>query len=275
MRHYFFTIFLSAIFISNMTWAAGITTHMFMADIAIERVKEPAFKDFMLKHRKAIRNGAIFPDSGYLKKATYGEFAHWEQFQNGYAMYMDENCAWPLSDHCEDLFAFFLGALAHSIGDVAFHRDFISEVAKQDCNGDYSLAHKVSDPGVDMLSIFDYNRGIKISAPYFPTTELEKIFSQSGFEVPKSELRFYSDAGYAVMLAERAGSPFAYLYYKYKMPWAAANYYAAKGGVLDSSLAIAEIWDQVWLRLVRDERFVNIAKFKSSGGFPNVTIVLE
>ena len=275
MQRYFLPIYLLAILMSNMTWAAGITLHMFMGDTAIDYVKEPGFKEFLVKHQGAIRNGTIFPDSGYIKKDSYGEFSHWEQFHNGYALYLDQNCTWPLSSHCEDLFGFFLGTLSHAISDVAYHRDFISEVAQHDFNGDYTAAHGYSDSGIDMLAIFDYYRGTVIPAPYFPIDDLEKIFSFSGNVVAKGELTFYSKAIYAVLLAERAGSSFSYLYYKYKGPWASANYYTAKGGVLDSAAAIAEIWDKIWMRLVRDQRFVDIAKLKSKGGFPDVTIFME
>ncbi|MEO5968840.1 MAG: zinc dependent phospholipase C family protein [Bdellovibrionia bacterium] len=260
----------------NVSWGAGITTHMFMADEAIEYIKDPEFKEFLRRNQNTMRNGSIFPDSGYIWHNSYGEFAHWDEFHNGYAHYLDQLCQMPLSPRCEDLFAFFLGTLSHGLSDVYFHRDFISEVSNRDFNGNYQAAHDYSDRGIDMLSIIDYGRGLVIPSKHFLIEDVKKIFTLCGKDFTLFDLKVRTNTLYAALLGERLGSPISYAYYKYKSNWAQNNYFFGKGGVMDSAQKIAIVWEKAWEKVVQDQGFSNMAQFRLEGNsFPDIEIMLD
>src|SRR4051812_46396593 len=138
MGKYFLSCCVLAFLLGRAAGASGITLHMFMSDEAAKKVGDSNVRAFLEKHQNKIRSGAMFPDSGYVAKNSYGEFAHWDGFHNGYSLYLDQLCSWPLSSQCETLFAFFLGTLSHAVSDVSYHRYFVRELADRDFNGSYS-----------------------------------------------------------------------------------------------------------------------------------------
>jgi hypothetical protein len=55
---------------------------MFKADLAREYVVDPELKQFLSDRSAMVRNGAVFPDTGYAADHAYGEYAHWADFLN-------------------------------------------------------------------------------------------------------------------------------------------------------------------------------------------------
>lgn len=45
--------------------AAGMITHAWMADAAIERVSDPELRELLETHRHEVLSGASYPDGGY------------------------------------------------------------------------------------------------------------------------------------------------------------------------------------------------------------------
>ena len=260
---------------TTKTEASGITLHMFMVDHAIAKIKDKSFKQFLKNNWHTLQNGVMFPDSGYASKVKYGEFAHWAPFLNTFGGYLDETCSWPLDLRCETLFAYFLGSLAHTLGDINFDRYFVTAVAQQSFKGNMGDAQNYTDFGLDMLAIWDYDRGRIMPYKWAPTDEMAIVLSRTEIPTSSADIALGTNLLYAGILAERPGSIFTYVYYALRSRWAYQNYLRAKGGVFDSGRIIAEVWQQVWDTVMRDRRFVGLTRFHNQGGWPNVDFWIE
>src|SRR5262245_34057511 len=105
--------------IPSRAHASGLALHIYMADLAVERVRDPALRELLRSRQAAYRNGSVFPDTGYAINHAYGEFSHWSEFLNRYATVFQAHCSRrALSDECKDLLAHFFGSLSHSVADV-------------------------------------------------------------------------------------------------------------------------------------------------------------
>ncbi|KAI9207067.1 uncharacterized protein BJ171DRAFT_495567 [Polychytrium aggregatum] len=255
--------------------AAGSVVHIFMVDEAVRCTEAPDQQAFLIRNQNALRNGAIFPDSGYIWKDTYGETVHWTDFDNAFVRFLAESCAFPLSTECEELLSFFLGSLAHGVSDCTFHREFVSQVADHDFDGDYGAAHSFADQGVDLVAMVDWKRETAIPSRSAPTLELQKILFDCNVTVSRTELDIRTKLMHQTLRDERALARTLYGPAKRKGPWATANYYNATGGVLHSARDIASMWAKIWERL-GSSGFEQLDRFRVVGSsFPNVEIVLE
>ena len=169
--------------------------------------------------------------------------------------------------------AHLLGSLAHSVGDVNFDRNFLTETARRQFGGDVSEAQKYTDIGIDFLAVFDHGRGFKIAGAWAPIDRLLEVFAMPpAIGVSANDLRRATAIHGLAQVGETLGSPFTYLYYKYKLGWAASNYYGARGGVDDTATLIARAWDLTWSAL-NEGRDGDI--FHSVAGWPYVDFFVD
>lgn len=253
--------------------AAGMALHIWMADEARQYLQADELNELLQRHQATYRNGAVFPDTGYTIKHPYGEYSHWHEFQNAYYSAIRDRCPQRLSPACEQAFAHLLGAVAHSLADVNFDRHFVHEAAQLDYNGDMGESQKWLDPGCDFLAILEHGRGFKLPAFKVPMDFLIAGFDkQNGFEVSSEELRRGNHLHSLVVAVEPLASPFTYLFYKAKMPWAAKNYVNARGGVSDTAKRIAVAWDLIWQHYQSGS---DSLLFYSEGGWPNVDYFID
>lgn len=136
--------------------AAGLTTHVFMADRAVTHVDggtHPVLRQLLDNNRNLVLSGAYFPDSGYVPTLSYGEYAHWDHFIQGYQRYISDQCGdelpftaqSDLQSRCARLTAHMLGAAAHGIGDETWDFLFETIAAEIDLGGSKGNANGASD----------------------------------------------------------------------------------------------------------------------------------
>ena len=132
--------------------ACGNQMHAWITMRALEHVEDPDLKAFLENgltgaqsrdFEAHLRNGTMFPDSGYAYQITsstysmacptgsgyeerdmvmrYGEIAHWEQFQLGYLEQFKLNHPLPTATPDAELeFAFLLGMTSHGMADQIY-----------------------------------------------------------------------------------------------------------------------------------------------------------
>lgn len=260
---------------ANIAHASGITVHLWMAEKAAEYTQIPELHDFLANHQAAYANGSIFPDSGYIINHPYGEYAHWSGFLNAYYAEINSRCPNLDSEDCKDLFAHFLGALSHVVADINFDRHFVAEEGRQDYGGSVDEAQKYTDPGIDFLAIFEHKRAFKIPEYRLPADVLVDVFHRGGEVEALAEDILKAVGIVRVGLAsEPLAAPFAYLYYKGKMPWGSQNYMDARGGVEDSANRIAKVWELVWLAYHRPDG-KSKTLFRNEHAWPNADFYVD
>ena len=256
-------------FSASTAWASGITLHLFMADLAVEYLPPSALKDLLQKNQNAYRSGSIFADSGYAANHAYGEFSHWHDFLNQYQQTLIERCPDPgATENCAKVWAHFFGTVAHALSDNNFDRYFVPQVAAHDFNGNID---KFTDTGYDFLAILDHQRGYCMLRANHPLEVLLEVFDRQGLAVSVQDLQRGIRKQRLVLLAEPLGSPFAYLYYKARMPWGSRNYLNARGGIRDTAARLASAWSHILAGLEACRPTV----FASQGGWPYVTFYLD
>jgi hypothetical protein len=270
MRRLFGVLAALGFTVSSNLLASGMTLHIWMAEKAAnEYVQIPELRAFLQSEAAAYKNGSIFPDSGYTINHPFGEYAHWHNFLNAYYDEINERCPDLSTAPCRKAFAHMLGSLAHSLGDVNFDRHFVTAEADNDHGGDIDKAQTFTDPGCDFLAILEHKRGFKIPDLDLPMDELLGAFARGGeVSVTAEDMKKGAAIQKLALVGEPLGSPFTYLYYKSKMPWAAKNYVDARGGVNDTARRIAYAWELVWIRYHRQESTADL--FNSVGGWPFV-----
>src|SRR5690606_8267398 len=101
--------------------AAGMTTHTWMAEEAVDLVETPELRALLLAHLDQVRSGAKFPDGGYFPGLIHGEEAHWQRFFDARVerLLARTDCG-DLSDPegpCAAEIAHLMGNVAHGTGD--------------------------------------------------------------------------------------------------------------------------------------------------------------
>lgn len=255
--------------LSSSLFASGMTLHIWIAEKAAQEfVQIPELQAFLAEQEAAYKSGSIFPDSGYVINSPYGEYAHWHDFLNAYYAVINTRCPDLSSAPCRKAFAHLLGVVAHDLSDVNFDRHFVTEEAHQDHGGDISLAQTFTDPGCDFLAILEHQRGFKIPDLSLPESELLETFAGTGFNVTAADMQKAAGIQKLALVGEPLGSPFTYLYYRSKMPWASRNYLDARGGVNDTAHRIAHAWELVWVRY--HQKVPQDSVFYSVGNWPFV-----
>jgi len=249
--------------------AAGGTVHTFMADEARKYIKNEDLKKLLEEELSPYLSGAMFPDSGYIGDRSYGEYAHWANFQNAYLTLIQKKCEFPFVGRCRSLFAHLLGCYAHSIGDVNWDRYFQRQSADYDFNGNYPLADKETTFGMDLVAIAFHKRGKVMPKMWHPVEELTELFKKvTGRDLSKT-IRKNTLTYKLAMVGERFIAPVGALVMKKKAPWATTNLIAGKGGVTDTAEILGALYNKIWDELV-DHGYNGKIEFHETGGWPNV-----
>lgn len=103
--------------------------------------------------------GSFWPDWGYgcLNTDEVSELAHWPPFLKASVEYVREKYPNPKQSlSAQKLLVFLFAVVAHQSADTSWHslgllQGFLREVAAYDFGFNYEEAHKVLDPGGDVL----------------------------------------------------------------------------------------------------------------------------
>jgi len=252
MKKYFIAV-LFFLTVATQSFGAGMTTHMYMSDVALSKISDPELKKILNDNRDAVLAGTIFPDSGnglnytigYTKKDNYASVTHWQPFIEAYQAYVISNCRAPYSSHCQMLIAHFMGSAAHNMEDGTSHTMFQRVAIRKDPGSKKADM----DSALDFILIAKYQRGPVEPKYVVPYDDLVKIFQSMGLNYSKQSIidgnRVHRDA---LIMERRAANSF-YESHKKKMPWAIENIITAPGGIDYSGDVVAKYWEALWQRL--------------------------
>ena len=243
--------------VASPAFAAGMSTHQFMTETALEKVSDPELKNFLEAHREMVLTGTVFPDTGfalrytveYGKKPDYGEFAHWPPFFNGYLAYIRAHCPQPFDGHCQDLIAHLMGVAAHTTEDGAYDEIFLPLAAKMDP----ATLTLDTDVVPEFLLIARFHRWKDVPKYYIPTDDLYAIFSSMGLDYSRKEIILGNKLLPAATTAERV---LVWHYWdsdRKKIAWTMDHIYSAPGGIDFSATVVAKYWEILWRMLDKNE----------------------
>jgi hypothetical protein len=245
----------SLIAVAGSAGGAGITTHRWMAETAVDQVTDASLRTLLQANLTMVQTGAGFPDVGYVSPNTYGETAHWQRFIDHLvdAIRARPDCG-ELTDPngpCAGLIAFAFGAAAHGIGDEVW--DWLFEPNGPDHDEYWTGVPTANDDGaetqMDLVAIGRYG----VARPESETVPDQPLVLQA-----------LADSGQAGVTADQfalvASLPLLWDVEKgwaddnlgdvqAAMPWMSANLVTAPGGVDFAATAIAGAWDSLWGRL--------------------------
>ncbi|HPN94771.1 MAG: hypothetical protein BWY28_02129 [bacterium ADurb.Bin236] len=233
--------------------AAGGTLHMFMSEKAVSNVSDPELKRLLERNRDIVLWASWYPDSGYAGGNKYGEYSHWSEFHNGYIDYI-RNDIGPSHPEYERLIAHLLGAMAHGFEDQVFDYLLIEKVTEADGGTQDDV-----DRGLDMVCMGEHGRNELSAAARLkgnparltPVSHLEKVYEKLGAPWPDirrqmiSGLRFLYLAYEGTKILHKNESEIV----RQKIPWGAANYMQAPGGVEHLGRLTALYWEARWKKL--------------------------
>ena len=233
--------------------AAGMTTHMFMSELALDKISDPELKALLKSQRNAVLAGTVFPDTGnglkftgWPDKYNFGPVAHEQPFLEAYLAYIKQNCPRPYSDHCQLVIAHFMGTAAHLMEDGTSHNIFQWYVNQNDLKpgvkGDLDIRG-------DQVLIENYHRGHVIPHYDVPAKDIAKIFSTMGLHYSWQSIVIGNQVHHTALVLERAQAPLLYSQNKKRFPWMWNNFYQGPGGIDFSSTVVAKYWDCLWQRL--------------------------
>jgi hypothetical protein len=265
--------------------AAGETTHSWMAERAVEYVKDPQLEALLRAHVLELQSGAAYPDTGYwvdgyvpdsLSK-DFGEESHWEPFVNDYVAHVRaKRCpalAHPLGP-CAPLVAHLMGVAAHGMGDEVW--DWLFEPRVTDFGED--AAYNFFGPGnpgepldssrlptgnplddvsssieyaMDEVAISEHGRWLSPNTSPPPVADLVEVYRRRHGEVRPEHIVAGHTASSAAMALERAVAPEeGPRIHDKDMPRSSAAFVTAPGGVDFSARTIAGYYDAVWRKLI-------------------------
>ena len=184
-----------------------------------------------------------------------------------------------LSDRCGQLIAYAFGNAAHGLTDETWDAQFEPEVRRrgEDPNPAVFLSQlPLSLPGplkdaltqlfgatpmnaieyaMDMVNIAE--RKLVLDAPtlvFPPSSDLVEVFARNRPEqgVTVAMVERAQVVSRAAVQAESLAALVEQVRVRRQMPWAAANYYTAPGGVVQSGYAVAGMYRQLWDLLTGD-----------------------
>jgi hypothetical protein len=272
--------------------AAGIVTHAWMAERAVDQLDRWAdhhLAALLRAHPAALRAGAEFPDGGYLTRSAgvpggdYGEEAHWPRFTDAYlAALRDRPDCGDLTrpdGPCAAAVAHLFGVVAHGVGDEVW--DWLFEPAATD-HGELWIPPElegVIGPGgievqMDAVAIADHGRAVDgndLADPATPADPaldtLVAAFAGAGRpDITADALRAGRTELDRLRGLEVAAAPAYRDQLHAHMPWTAANLVTAPGGVDFAARAIAGVFRNLGRRLAGgDPRTAVVAVFPGPG----------
>jgi hypothetical protein len=240
--------------------AAGMITHTWMAEEAIDLVETPELRALLLAHVDQVRSGAKFPDGGYFPGLIHGEEAHWQRFFDARVerLLARTDCG-DLTDPagpCAPEIAHLMGNVAHGTGDEVW--DWLFEPNSPD-RDEYYLHPDLSafqDEGgqelvMDLVAIARYGVQPHVVPPLPSKPELIAAFAMAGLSgVTEAHL----DTGQALFAAiyevESAWAAQHADAVVENMPWMSAHLVTAPGGVRYAARSIAGQWETLWARIL-------------------------
>ena len=247
----FLFLFLFTSAFVGAAFAGGGITHMYIAQKAMRAIPDNHLRNLLLDNIDAYLAGAYYPDSGYVKGASYGEDSHWDPFIYTFADYLKEEYPDP-SIQNPKLVAFLLGCAAHRVSDEIIHWTFYRASAKEDFKGDWEGAHQNGDVGIDAFLNIDQDQWLSNPTTWWvPVKDLLQVYHRMGKDQYKAEEIIWGNSAIFVAgFGERFVSPPLYLYYKWEMPWTYAHYTDwPAGGILADTQKVVEYQMNLWSRL--------------------------
>jgi hypothetical protein len=218
--------------------------HGRLTEAAIEDVKTPALKAFLLSHRDALISGAWFPDWGHAMKPQ-GEADHSFYLDSAHDDLQRPNVR--AEANYPDLLAHYMGAYGHVVEDrivdatLKRHAAEVGEAGRDDMeNGMLEIA------GQGWLK-----RDFK---PYVPSADLDRIFAQAHYyrDPRLNAANFDAKMRHAMAKGEIQNSELKLLsfltvgYERRAYPWGAVNVPIAPGGFSSNAAAVAAGWEAIW-----------------------------
>lgn len=240
--------------------AAGMQTHAWMADEAIDRVQHPKLRALLRAHVVDLRAGARFPDGGYGPGNTYGEEAHWQRFHDALmeVIRSKPECGdlTAVDGPCARDIAFLFGVIAHGTGDEVW--DWLFEPYSPDLN-EYYLPPELSffnDGGgqeltMDFVTLGVHGEASPEAPPYTSVPDLQAAFRAAGMpSVSAEELERGRAFVNLAATVEQSWVPAHLPGVLANMPWMSAHLVDAPGGIDYAATSIAAQWDTQWRRLL-------------------------
>jgi len=218
--------------------------HGRLTEAAIDDVKTPALKAFLLSHRDALISGAWFPDWGHAMKPQ-GEADHSFYLDSAHD-YLQRPSVRAQANY-PDLLAHYMGAYAHVVEDrmvdstLKRHAAEVGEAGRDDMeNGMMEIA------GQGWLK-----RDFK---PYVPSADLDRIFAEAHYyrDPRLNAANFDTKMRRAMAKGEIQNSELKLLsfltvgYERRAYPWGAVNVPIAPGGFSSNAAAVAAGWEAIW-----------------------------
>jgi hypothetical protein len=238
--------------------AAGMTTHAWMAQSAIDLVESADLKALLAANVAQVRSGAKFPDGGYGPGNVYGEEAHWQRFTDVYADIIRERDCGDITTPtgpCAAQIAHLMGIVAHGTGDEVW--DWLFEPNSPDLDEHYlpDELDPFQDGGgqelvMDLVAIGVHGQpgGSTPALPNVP--DLLAAFSAAGQQGVTAQQIASGQQYIDIVHGAEAGWAKTHLAGVLReMPWMSHNMVTAPGGVEYAARAIAGQWDDMWARL--------------------------
>lgn len=249
--------------------AAGMITHTWMAEEAVELLDTPELRELILAHLDQMRSGAKFPDGGYFPGSIHGEEAHWQRFADvRVEMLRARSDCGDLADPdgpCAAEIAHLMGTVAHGTGDEVW--DWLFEPHSPD-RDEYYLHPDLSafqDEGgqelvMDLVAIARYGVQEHFVPPLPSKPDLIAAFEAAGLPgVMDSQLEFGQtlfSVLYGVESAWAADHADAVMA---NMPWMSENLVTAPGGVEYAARSIAGQWEALWAQILGEPQRTRIS----------------
>ena len=263
-------------------FAAGETTHAWMADRAVDYLPDGPLKRVLDPHRLDIMSGAGYPDTGYWVDGyvpdshsdDFGEESHWERFINEYVAHVEsKDCGPDLADPlgpCARLVAHLMGSAAHGMGDEVWDWLFEPRITDhgEDAGKNFFAAGRPAEPldgnplddlssspeyAMDEVAIWRDGRWISPNTAPPPVADLVEVYKGRELKVTADHILLGHAVSSVGMAAERAVAAEEGPRVMEDMPWSSANFVTAPGGVEWSAQAIAGYYRTLWRKLTENQ----------------------
>ncbi len=249
----------SVVGLAGQAGAAGVTTHRWMAETALDLLPDGDMKALLTANLASFQTGTAFPDNGYLGSNTYGETAHWQRYHDALidAIRARPDCGDLTDAHgpCAELIAFALGVAAHGVGDEVW--DWLFEPYGPDLDEYWTGVPTANDGGaetqMDLVAIGLYGVARPLSAPVPDEDLVAQALGTAGQPgVSTDEFALLDSVG-LLWDIEKGWSDAHLDEVLAAMPWMSDNLQTAPGGVDFAAVAIAGYWESLWGRLLGDQ----------------------
>jgi len=114
--------------------ANGNDSHLWITKTARSQLPDGTLKRLLSDpaHERALWNGSIFPDGGYVVGNDYGEMAHWEPFVEAYVQWIRARWLPPYDGEAARHIAFLMGVASHVLADQTYDSMFMAKARGYD-----------------------------------------------------------------------------------------------------------------------------------------------